>query len=214
VSEDKPKPSTTYGAAATGELGDDTCPSCGVSVPKGYVKCPKCHAVMPRTASPLRRAHTEPGGGTSVSAGRTASLGVMLLVAAATALVVFLANQEDTTPQARAPTVVVASGGPGSESPSADEQGRDAGATDDGEVDISSIALDKLYEALVKAQLFAWVDVQSDERTTVVLQSWYCNNEDLKDAIETAGTELRNNGFERVVCLERAGKQIFDQALR
>jgi hypothetical protein len=163
----------------------------------------------------MRRARTEPGGGTSVSAGRTISLGAVLLVAAATAVVVFLANREDATPQARAPAVVVAGNGPSTVANGTPASDGDAGTTaSDDDIDISTIALDGLYEALGKADLHTWVDVEPGDRTTVVLRSWYCNNDDLKDAIANARTELRNNGFERVVCLERAGKQIFDLALR
>ena len=84
------------------------CPSCGVAVVAGYVKCPRCHAVLPRTTTARRAAVDE--GGTTVQA-RAFPVAPVALGAIAVAVVLVLVlggggnRRSATTPAATTPAV-------------------------------------------------------------------------------------------------------------
>src|SRR5215470_11739136 len=64
------------------------CPSCGVPVVSGYVRCPKCHAALPYGSGRIRRTSVE-AGGTAVDSGGGfpwAAIIVAVVVAAGIAL--------------------------------------------------------------------------------------------------------------------------------
>jgi hypothetical protein len=67
------------------------CPACGVQVPPGYVKCPRCHAELPQTTPGRKRPATDVGGGTTVAPGMDRTLiyigvGAIALIALVTFL--------------------------------------------------------------------------------------------------------------------------------
>jgi len=60
-------------------VSGDVCPKCGVAVVPGYVRCPKCHFVLP----PVRRARSSISpGGTAVQERRVPVAAIVLGVTA------------------------------------------------------------------------------------------------------------------------------------
>lgn len=82
--EAQPKP--TPRAITSSGAGASACPSCGVEVKVGYVRCPKCHHAL--VDEPIKR-----GGGTAV-VGRTVPWTIVALCAIATLVIVVLASRD------------------------------------------------------------------------------------------------------------------------
>src|SRR5262245_46583570 len=86
------------------------CPSCGVAVVSGYVRCPKCHAALPYGSGRIKRTSVEPGGTSVGSSGGFPWAAVIVGAVVAGGVVLFFGfrdggkkSEPTTTPAERAP---------------------------------------------------------------------------------------------------------------
>jgi hypothetical protein len=181
-------------------LGKAPCPNCGIQVTAGYARCPKCKAEMPKSAATNRTPAS--GGGTSAT-GRTISLGAVLIAVLITALASYLAHKEwprvvGERIQAAAPADKSNDAGP-DEIPEDTEVNRDE-------------LLDELTKSLAEAKVWSWVDVDENDKYTVVVRSQFCDESLLGEAID-AVTENLATGFTKVRCYARYGELVFAEPL-
>ena len=197
-----------------------SCPSCGVAVIPGYVKCPRCHAVLPSVAS-LRRSGLEPGG-TSVPE-RAFPIAPIAVGAIGIALVLFfvLGGDRRKAPPAggvsgvSAPGVAAAAGeavaptGPAIAAPAPQLPPRPL-EIPDATRPTPGTAAAELERALGRQRL--WSSVQpSGERLDV--RSGSCADPAIGPVIDAAQTALRGAGLTRLRCLAQSGAVVFERDL-
>jgi len=181
------------------------CPSCGVAVVPGYVKCPKC-----QTPLPLRRAQTAAAGGTSISEGGFPITAVVLGVGAvAIVIAVFaLRGGDDAKPPPTEPTT-------GSAEPVAEPVA--------GEPDVTptptpsqpaaadpTVAIRDLDRALAKQRLWATVEAIG---ANVDVRSGSCREPTMMPILDAAVPALQDVGITKVRCLEKGGAVVFERDL-
>jgi hypothetical protein len=181
------------------------CPTCGVAVIPGYVKCPRCHAALPG-AGRLRRGGVDPGG-TSIE---ERSLPVVPVAAGAVAIGVIL--------------VLALSGGDGKpQPPAAPEIGGAAEPMSAAAppaappLDIPSAAgpnpgarAAELERALGRQRLWSSVEASGDR---VDVRSGSCAEPAMGPTIDAARTALRGAGLTRLRCLAQSGAVVFERDL-
>jgi len=210
------------------------CPSCGVAVVPGYVKCPRCHAVLPG-AGRIRRGAVDPGG-TSVEArpfplvpvavGGIAVAVVLVLVlggdrrkkaapaaeagGAASALV-----QPAAGSAAAAPAPGNAAPGPGTAA-SLPAAGNAAPAPPPRPLDIPAAgpspaaAAADLERALGRQRLWSSVRPSGDR---IDVRSGSCAEPAMGPTIDAARAALRGAGLTRLRCLAQSGAVVFERDL-
>lgn len=198
------------------------CPTCGISVMTGYVKCPKCHAPMPGgpASARQRRASMQAGGTTSQRIevlGEGGGGGTLLYVIGALVLaggLAIWATQCRGTRERPAAAANVADEGPLREAavPLPGEQvppilPTSGGPTGGGD---PSFAADTLEGELAGERLFATVQVQGD---VLDVRSAFCGEARLGEIIGRHASELRAAGVARVRCSETYGTQVFERGL-
>jgi hypothetical protein len=187
------------------------CPSCGVAVTAGYVKCPKCQAPLPSN----RRGGPNSGPGGTAVAGPTRPPVLAFVVGGAVALgiVLFFALRkgdksdaatvpEPTTasdpaqvvqPQPTDPTVIP-DPTPGSGSAAPDP----------------TIAVNALDRALKKERLWGTVTARG---VRVDLRTGACGDPQMAPLLEANAPALRDVGLTRVRCMEQSGAVVFERDL-
>lgn len=195
------------------------CPSCGISVMVGYVKCPKCHAPMPGGAAGARGRRASLAGGTTSErddalpregggGGILWVLGVLVLGAA----VAIWATQCSGGKRTAAPSATVideAAPEATAPPPAAPELAGPVTPTPGGAAD-PSFAADALEGELAGERLFATVTVLGD---MLDVRSAFCNEARLGEVIGRHAAELRGAGVTRVRCSETYGTQVFERGL-
>ncbi len=197
------------------------CPSCGISVMTGYVKCPKCHAPMPGgpASARQRRASMQAGGTTSqrIEVLGDGGGGPLLWIIGALVLaggLAIWATQCRGGTQPTQPSANVADEAALRE-PAVPVQGEQVppilpttgGSTGGGD---PSFAADTLEGELAGERLFATVQVQGD---VLDVRSAFCGEARLGDIIGRHASELRAAGVTRVRCSETYGTQVFERGL-
>ena len=201
----------------TGEV----CPKCRVAVVPGYVKCPKCHAPLPRHARPT----LDPGGGTAVNEPARFPVGLAIVAAVVVCggLVAYFALHGHHAARA------VAATDQGSATASAASATGSTGATDDSD-DSDDIGVPpppaagrqatapmpadavaaRLERRLKHLHLWATVDVGS---TIVDVRSDSCGDPAIKPVIDSAAPRFKAAGLTRLRCLEESGTVVFTRDL-
>jgi len=195
------------------------CPSCGVAVVPGYVKCPRCHAVLPRPRRP-RRGSVDPGG-TSVAERRSFPLLPALVVVAAVAVVLVLVVGGDRKKRATAGSATGALAPAGAEAVPAPAPAAGAAATAAGTA--APVPLDipaagpspagvaaELERALGRQRL--WSSVQPSG-ARVDVRSGACGEPAMGPTIDAARAALRGAGLTRLRCLAQSGAVVFERDL-
>jgi type IV secretory pathway VirB10-like protein len=194
----------------------------------GYVKCPRCHAVLPG-AGALRRGGVDPGG-TSVEA-RSFPIVPVALGAAALALILLLVlgrgDKKPTAPAASAvegtaePTNAAVQATPGNDVPAPDPAAPATPAPSapaappapepPGAVEPNpGAAAAELQRELGRQRL--WSSVQaSGERVDV--RSGSCADPAMGPTIDAALAALRGAGLTRLRCLAQSGAVVFERDL-
>jgi hypothetical protein len=209
------------------------CPSCGVAVIPGYVKCPRCHAALPG-GSRFRRSVLDPGG-TSVEARAFPIIPVAVgAIAVAVLLLLVLGGGNDKPPPASAAGSAAAPAGEAVEpapAGAAPDPAAPAVPAAAGEpavpaaasapvarpLDIPSAAgpspgavTAELERALARRRL--WSSVQaSGERVDV--RSGSCAEPEMGPLIDAARPALRGAGLTRLRCLAQSGAVVFERDL-
>lgn len=187
-----------------------TCPACGVAVVPGYVKCPKCGAVMPST-----RAATSGAGGTAVAGASGGPPVAAFVVGGVVALGIVLffalrkggASEEPATqPQAEVP----AEGQPAT-APELDPTAALAPAPESAAVARDpSTSVGALDRALKKERLWGTVSVSGGR---VDVRSASCGDPGMKPLIDANASALRDGGLTQLRCLEQSGAVVFERDL-
>ncbi len=203
------------------------CPSCGVAVVPGYVKCPRCHAVLPG-AGGLRRSGIHPGG-TSVEE-RGFPIVPVVAGAIAVGVLLLLVLGGSSSPDRR-PASPAGGAGSAAEPTGAAPMtpanaapppvlGGPAGAAAAPAArppDIPSPAgpspgavTAELERALGRQRL--WSSVQATGER-VDIRSGSCAEPEMGPAIDAAQAALRGAGLTRLRCLAQSGAVVFERDL-
>jgi hypothetical protein len=179
------------------------CPSCGVAVVPGYVRCPRCHKPLPQRKS----SHVE--GGTAVpSARRGPLLGVIGVAVLALAFVIYFALDKPTKPAPQqaaparaaddtsAPEPAQAPDQPAAPEPPAGPDAQDVAAG--------------LARALEKQRLWSTVNIVGDR---VDVRSGSCSDPAMAPLLESAAHSFKAAGLTKLRCLEQSGRVVTDRDL-
>jgi hypothetical protein len=197
-----------------------------VQIPPGYVKCPRCHTVLPQTqpGAGRRRPTTDLGGGTSVSGGMDRTLIYIGVGAIVLLAVVTFALTRGDDPVRPAPAE-------GSDEAVVDD---DTDTTDTGGDQTTFVPPDRpptpvaqgsaepppeINPGAVIAGLGAalrgerlWASVNADG-ATVVIQSSFCEDGGLTAIVDGYARELREARFTAVRCRAPHGETVFEKTL-
>lgn len=205
------------------------CPGCGVAVPAGYPKCPRCHTELPQTlpGETRRRTPTDMGGGTTMSPGPERTL-IYIGVAAIglIAVVTWLMVRGGPTKPAAAATGSDDSG-------ASDTDDGTTGDTDEAQPEpppdrapvqprpppdpddtpaaqTAAAAAAELGRELRSERLWATVTIDA---TTVVVDSSFCDDAGLGAILSSHTGALRDAGLTDVRCRAPHGGVVFERGL-
>lgn len=200
-----------------------SCPSCGVAVVPGYVKCPKCGTPLPALAR--TRSNTfGSGGGTAVAdgggSGSRSALMLALGAGAAIAIVLVIvlggggggaSKTPDTTTTTTTATAtdddVDDSTGPAGTQP--DEPTTAPSQPTGNDADARAAAAD-LERELKRQRLWGTASVV-DQRVDV--RSGSCEAKDMGPLIESVRPRLQGAGLTKLRCLAQSGAVVFERDL-
>ena len=177
------------------------CPSCGVAVVPGYVRCPKCHKPLPQ-----RRAHLE--GGTAVQATRSfPTLAIAAAVVLTGGIIAFFALRGDDKPatqQAQVAETPVDPVAPEPQTPDQPEAPQQPTAPDPFRI------ADEFERTLKKQRLWATVGVVGDH---VDVRSGLCSDPQMGPAFDAVAASFKAAGLTRMRCLEQSGRVVTERDL-
>lgn len=194
-----------------------------MAVVPGYVKCPKCHAALPRRARPT----LDPGGGggTAVNGPARFPLGLAIVAAVVIGggLVAYFAlrghhgtpaaETADEGSAAAAGDTATATAGAADELDDGDETGAPApaaaGRSAAAPMPADAVAA-RLERRLKRLHLWATVDVGS---TVVDVRSDSCSDPAIKPVIDSAAARFKAAGLTRLRCMEESGTVVFSRDL-
>lgn len=177
------------------------CPSCGVAVVPGYVRCPKCHKPLPQ-----RRGAVVEGGTAVQEPRRFPVVAVIAGVAIAAAVIAFFGLRQDDPP-AEPATRTIVQPTQATVTPQAAEQ-VEAPAQPTGP-DPQAVA-GELERALNKQRLWSKVRIVGDH---VDVQSGSCSDPAIAPVIDSAAPAFKAAGLTRLRCLEQSGRVVTDREL-
>lgn len=196
------------------------CPSCGVAVVSGYVRCPKCHASL--GIARLKRSTGDPGG-TALPQRSFPVMPVMVAVGVAAAFVgfgVFGTRSKRVSAEVEVP---VATEQPILAAPSPAAARAAAAATPSGTAAAMvqpaaevytppdrSLAIAELENALRTQRLWGRVD-QIGVRLD--LRSGSCSDAQMVPLIDSKRSVLHSAGLTKLRCLEQSGAVVFERDL-
>lgn len=195
-----------------------TCPQCGVALPVGYVKCPRCHSELSSPIQISRARQRTDGGGTAIgaSSNRTA---IMIGAGVALGVLVIWLVVRDPASSTAAPVTADAAGPAVAEEPVADEpvadepiapSGRPAPPPPDDNRPNPTAALSQLSRDLRVEKLWAAVGQDGD---TIVIDSSFCEDTALGGILDSHAGELRAARFAAVRCRAPHGGVVFERGL-
>lgn len=178
------------------------CPSCGVAVVPGYVRCPKCHKPLPRRRS------TQVEGGTAVQAPRRFPIvAIAFALVLGAGVIAFFALREGGKPS----TQPAATGEPQPETTAAPAQTPDQPEAPERPAgpDPQNVAAD-LERALKKNRLWSTVSVVGDH---VDVRSGSCGDPAMAPLLDGAAPTFKAAGLTRMRCLEQSGRVVTERDL-
>ncbi len=185
-----------------------TCPSCGVAVTTGYVRCPKCKRPLPRI-----RLRTGMEGGTAVASARRRMWPYAVAVVAGLVVAIFVVvpavrgkkaapSDAATAPVAAqpAPAAAPASTAPApAPAPAAAPTGPSA-----------QLLANELDHTLKRKHLWSTVEIVGDH---VDVRSSSCRDKELPPVLDGALGGFKAAGMSRLRCLEQSGTVVFQRDL-
>lgn len=196
-----------------------SCPSCGVAVVPGYVKCPKCGNPLPALARTKSNTFGS-GGGTAVadSGGGGSRIGLVLAIGASVAVAIILvvvlggrggAKTASTTPTAPAEA-------PDTEEPAAPTAAATvqpdeptAAPAPDTQADAQTAA-NELDRELKRQRLWGTVNVVGQR---VDVRSGACDDASMGRLIDATRARLQGAGLTKLRCLAQSGAVVFERDL-
>jgi hypothetical protein len=188
------------------------CPSCGVAVVPGYVKCPKCGAFQPR----VKRTSIQPGGTAVVTRDRFPMMPVVLGVGVALAIALFfgLRGGHASEPQEPSASPVDENGdvlNPSESVPGAIPPPAIAPATPKPApppAPSPQAAVNDLSRTLRVQRLWATLSFNG---VVLEVRSASCGEAELSNAIASAASPLRAAGLTKLRCVEQSGRVVFER---
>jgi hypothetical protein len=182
------------------------CPSCGVAIVPGYVRCPKCRKPLPQRPSAVE-------GGTAVespSRGGPALIGLVAIILAAGGILAYVALRKDKATTAKAVPTAQAEA-PSSPTPQPSnvlEQPGQAQAQPTGPnaVDVAA----DLERALKKQRLWSTVEVTGSRAD---VRSSSCNDPAMAPMLDGAAPSFKASGLTKLRCVEQSGRVVTDRDL-
>ncbi|HEY5928660.1 MAG TPA: hypothetical protein VIV11_43545 [Kofleriaceae bacterium] len=178
------------------------CPSCGVAVVPGYVRCPKCHKPLPQR----RASHLE--GGTAVQTSRSfPTLAIVAAVVLAAGIIAYFAlrgGDKPATQQAEAAETDVDQTAPEPQLLDQPEAQPQPAAPDP-----ARIAAD-FERTLKKQRLWATVAIVGDH---VDVRSGSCSDAAMIPAFDAVAPSFKAAGLTRMRCLEQSGRVVVERDL-
>lgn len=184
-------------------MSGTVCPSCGVAVVPGYVRCPKCQQPLPR-----HRPRGIEGGTTIAPPRRSPLLPIIGVALIALALVVYFGLRSRAPAAKPATPVARAEPPPAPAQPTAEPQVPAAPEERSGP-DPQQLASD-LRRALERQRLWAQVTIVGDH---VDVQSSSCGDPAMAPMLDAAAPGFKAAGLTRLRCLEQSGRVVTERAL-
>jgi hypothetical protein len=179
------------------------CPSCGVAVVPGYVRCPKCHKPLPRRPAPVV------GGTTVQPARRFPVLPIAGAVIVAVATIAFFGLRDDDKPAAPPPATPA---------PVVEAPGRELTPVEVATPPLAAApvartpqqVVNDLERALKKQRLWSTVRVVGDRAE---VRSGSCEDPALAATLDSAAPALKAAGLTALRCLEQSGRVVTTREL-
>lgn len=177
------------------------CPSCGVAVVPGYVRCPKCHKPLPQTAKAVRDV-----GGTAVETiSKTPLIALLAGALVVGLLIAYFAFRTKTEPRAAvaappqppAPTETAPAqpeATPVEARPATTQAGPDPNA-----------AASDLERALRKQRLWSTVGITGSR---VDVRSGSCSDPAMAPLLDASVASFKAAGLTQLRCLEQSGRVV------
>ncbi|MGN6105259.1 MAG: hypothetical protein ACTHU0_09165 [Kofleriaceae bacterium] len=183
------------------------CPSCGVAIIPGYVRCPKCRAALPVRA---KRPTADPGG--TVLAERRFPVVPVIAVVAVAGLVVLFATRGGGRASRGQPIAAPASVAEVVAEPSPSRIAPAAPAPEAAPTHAPdpAAAVGGLERALKRQKLWASVEIRGGR---IDVRSAFCGDPQMAPVIESARASLREAGLTRLRCLEQSGAVVVERDL-
>lgn len=198
-----------------------SCPSCGVAVVPGYVKCPKCGNPLPALARTKSNTFGS-GGGTAVAdggGGGGSRMGLVLAIGASVAVAIILvvvlggrggAKTASTTPSA--PAEATDTEEPATATTAAATVQPDeptAAPAPDTQAD-AQVAANELDRELKRQRLWGTVNVVGQR---VDVRSGACDDASMGRLIDATRARLQGAGLTKLRCLAQSGAVVFERDL-
>jgi hypothetical protein len=179
------------------------CPSCGVAVVPGYVKCPKCHKPLPRRVAK----HLEGGTAVTGDARRGPLLAVLGAVLVGVAILIYFGVRKTDAPAARPMAVESVEEPTTTAEPVTPDQPETADQpTGPSAVDVAA----SLERTLRKQRLWSTVSVVGDR---VDVRSGSCGDAAMAPMLDGAASSFRAAGLTKLRCLEQSGRVVTERDL-
>jgi hypothetical protein len=191
------------------------CPTCGVAVVPGYVRCPKCHAGL--SSGRIKRVIVDPGGTALPQRGIPISSIVVALGVAAAIIIVFgvrggskkteAASSPDRASGAPEPVATAPDPPQTLIRPTAAAPAPEAPAE---AVPDARVAVTELKATLGQQRLWGSVEVTGQR---IDVRSGSCSDPAMRRMIEGKTSLLRGAGLTKLRCLEQSGAVVFERDL-
>jgi len=189
------------------------CPSCGVAVVPGYVKCPKCHAALPYGTGRSRGGTTIQPGGTALRRNEFPIFAVVAAGAVALGIVLFFSlrdgskepeirevHSEPAPPTQPAPYLRPQ---PGQQPTNTPVVSTPAGPN-------TTAVAGELERTLGRARLWSTVEITN---ARIDVRSASCGEAAMAPALERAIGKLREAGLTHLRCVSASGAVVFERDL-
>jgi hypothetical protein len=187
------------------------CPTCGVAVVPGYVRCPKCHAGL--STGRIKRVTVDPGGTALPQRSfPISSVLVALGVAAAIILVFGLRGSSKKTEAASAPAPapIAATPDPPRRTLVRAPVGVPAAAPLAAPVPDATAVIRELEDTLHQKRLWGRVAIIGPR---IDVRSGSCADPAMRPVIDGKKTLLHGAGLTKLRCLEQSGAVVFERDL-
>jgi hypothetical protein len=181
-----------------------TCPSCGVAVVPGYMRCPKCHAGLPQ------RAQTNVEGGTALEPPRRIPLPAVIgagVVGLAVIVWLGVRGSHDTKP---APKPAPAAQPTAAATPQVTLEPAAPPPTAQPTAPSPDQVAGELQRTLQHQQLWSKVSVIGSR---VEVRSSSCGDKAIQAPIAAAATSMKAAGLTSLRCVEESGSVVFTREL-
>ncbi|HEX5059248.1 MAG TPA: hypothetical protein VFV99_07805 [Kofleriaceae bacterium] len=175
------------------------CPSCGVAVVPGYVRCPKCHKALPRA----RGSHLEGGTAVASATGKGPLITAIAIGVVAIGAIAYLGLRKNEKPAAQPAATVETPAVPAQAEVETPAQPTEQPAQPTGPTALDVAA--GLERNLKKQRLWSTVSIIGDH---VDVRSGSCEDPGMKPALDEVAPSFKAAGLTSLRCLEQSGRVV------